>query len=242
MSAFDDALRAEIARMGELMEDALGIGLAANQVGRLRRLLVYRVEPDSPLQALVNPEIDWRSKDQETFEEGCLSLRGVMVDVERPIHVRVRARDGYGERDPRRGVGPRGARHPARDGPSRRRPDPRPRAARPAPRGDAHAARARRRGGLTALPCAASTSGPRTSRPACLRRLAQTPHRPQLVVTRPDRPAGRGRKLAAAAGRRRPRASSASSSFQPETSTTTRRARASPPPSPTCCCCAPTAR
>jgi peptide deformylase len=98
VTVFDDALRAEIARMAELMDGALGIGLAANQVGRLRRLLVYRVEPDSPVQALVNPEIDWRSKEQEVFEEGCLSLAGVAVDVERPIHVRVRAQDGDGEK------------------------------------------------------------------------------------------------------------------------------------------------
>lgn len=97
VSVFDDALRAEIARMGGLMDDALGIGLASNQVGRLRRLLVYKVEPDSPAQALVNPEIEWSSKDEEVFEEGCLSLQGVLVDVERPVHVRVRAQDGHGE-------------------------------------------------------------------------------------------------------------------------------------------------
>src|SRR5262245_8101433 len=97
ITVFDDALRTEIARMAQLMDDALGIGLAANQVGRLRRLLVYRVEPDSPVQALVNPQIDWRSKEQEVFEEGCLSLLGVAVDVERPIHVRVSAHDGDGE-------------------------------------------------------------------------------------------------------------------------------------------------
>ena len=83
--------------MGELMDDALGIGLAATQVGVLRRLLVYRVEPDSPVNALVNPEIEWRCKEQEVIEEGCLSLPGVHVDVERPVHVRVRAQDGDGE-------------------------------------------------------------------------------------------------------------------------------------------------
>ena len=97
VSRFDDDLRAEIARMGGLMEDSLGVGLASNQIGRLRRLLVYKVEPDSPLQALINPEIDWSSKDEEVFEEGCLSLQGVSLDVERPIHVRVRARDEHGE-------------------------------------------------------------------------------------------------------------------------------------------------
>jgi peptide deformylase len=97
VTVFDDALREEIERMGSLMHDSLGIGLAANQVGRLRRLLVYRVEDDSPIQALVNPELEWSSKDTEVFEEGCLSLPRVHVDVERPIHVRVRARDAAGE-------------------------------------------------------------------------------------------------------------------------------------------------
>ncbi len=94
---FDDALKAEIAHMALLMSDSLGIGLAANQVGKLRRLLVYRVEEDSPVQALVNPELEWASKDQEWFEEGCLSLPRVHVDVERPIHVRVRAFDEHGD-------------------------------------------------------------------------------------------------------------------------------------------------
>jgi len=95
---FDDDLRGEIARMGVLMHDAYGIGLAATQVGILHRVLVYRVEPDSPVNALVNPEIEWSSKDQEWAEEGCLSLPAVHVDVERPVHVRVRAQDEHGER------------------------------------------------------------------------------------------------------------------------------------------------
>jgi peptide deformylase len=94
---FDGALRDEVERMGTLMHDALGIGLAATQVGVPHRLLVYRVEPDSPVNALVNPEIEWSSKDAETMEEGCLSLPNVHVDVERPIHVRVRALDAEGE-------------------------------------------------------------------------------------------------------------------------------------------------
>ena len=93
----DDALRAEIVRMGHLMNDALGVGLAATQVGVLHRLLVYRVQQQSPVAALINPEIDWRSKDEEIAEEGCLSLPAVLVDVERPVHVRVRALNEYGE-------------------------------------------------------------------------------------------------------------------------------------------------
>jgi peptide deformylase len=97
VEVFDERLREEVARMGRLMSDALGIGLAATQLGVAHRLLVYRVEPDSPVNALVNPEIEWTSRDEETFEEGCLSLPGVIVDVERPVHVRVRARDERGE-------------------------------------------------------------------------------------------------------------------------------------------------
>jgi len=94
---FDDALREEIRRMGVLMHDSIGIGLAAPQVGVSHRLLVYRVEPDSPVQPLVNPEVEWCSREQETMEEGCLSLPGVHVDVERPLHVRVTAQDDRGE-------------------------------------------------------------------------------------------------------------------------------------------------
>src|SRR6476620_7377839 len=94
---FDVALRDEVGRMGVLMNDALGIGLAATQIGVPHRVLVYRVEHDSPVNALVNPEIEWSSKDSEVMEEGCLSLPTVHVDVERPIHVRVRACDEHGD-------------------------------------------------------------------------------------------------------------------------------------------------
>ena len=82
--------------MGELMDDALGIGLAATQLGVMHRVLVYRVDPDAPLGVLVNPEIEWRGEEVETLEEGCLSLPGVGVEVERPVHVRVRAQDENG--------------------------------------------------------------------------------------------------------------------------------------------------
>jgi peptide deformylase len=94
---FDEELREEVRRMGQLMHDALGIGLAAPQVGVSHRVLVYRVEPDSPVNALINPEIEWSGEETEVIEEGCLSLPAVHVDVERPVHVRVRAKDEYGE-------------------------------------------------------------------------------------------------------------------------------------------------
>jgi peptide deformylase len=94
---FDDALAEEVARMGQLMSDALGVGLAATQLGVMHRLLVYRAGPDAPFVAVVNPQLEWTSDEQETAEEGCLSLPGVAVDVDRPIHVRVNARDETGE-------------------------------------------------------------------------------------------------------------------------------------------------
>jgi peptide deformylase len=94
---FDDALREEIGRMATLMHDSMGIGLAATQVGTLHRVLVYRVEHDSPVNALINPELEWSGKEKEWMEEGCLSLPGVHVDVERPVNVRVRAHDPQGE-------------------------------------------------------------------------------------------------------------------------------------------------
>jgi peptide deformylase len=94
---FDDALREEVRRMGQLMHDALGIGLAATQLGVMHRVLVYRVEPEAPVAALVNPVLEWSGTEQEALEEGCLSLPGVLVDVERPVYVRVRAFDEYGD-------------------------------------------------------------------------------------------------------------------------------------------------
>jgi peptide deformylase len=97
VEVFDDELRAEVARMGGLMHDSLGIGLAATQVGILHRLLVYRVEPHAPVNALVNPVIEFSSEDEEWAEEGCLSLPAVHVEVERPVFVRVRAQDEHGD-------------------------------------------------------------------------------------------------------------------------------------------------
>ncbi len=94
---FDSELLDEVQRMSVLMHDALGVGLAAPQVGISHRVIVYRVESGSPAIALVNPEIEWSSRDQEISEEGCLSLPLVHVDVERPVAVLVRARDEYGE-------------------------------------------------------------------------------------------------------------------------------------------------
>jgi peptide deformylase len=94
---FDDALRDQVRRMGQLMSDALGIGLAATQVGLMNRVLVYRVEADGPIAAVVNPRLEWAGDEREVMEEGCLSLPGVLVEVDRPVHVRVRAQDEHGD-------------------------------------------------------------------------------------------------------------------------------------------------
>ena len=94
---FDEGLREQVARMGAIMSDALGVGLAAPQLGVSQRLFVYRVGHEAPLTAVVNPEVEWWSEEEEPLEEGCLSLPGVHVDVDRPIHVRVRAQDEHGD-------------------------------------------------------------------------------------------------------------------------------------------------
>ncbi|MGO9321104.1 MAG: peptide deformylase [Solirubrobacteraceae bacterium] len=94
---FDDDLKAEVQRMGELMHDALGVGLAATQLGVLHRVLVYKAYVDDPVTALVNPVLEWMSEELELGDEGCLSLPGVHVEVERHAQVRVRALDEAGE-------------------------------------------------------------------------------------------------------------------------------------------------
>jgi peptide deformylase len=94
---FDEGLRSQVARMAGLMKDAIGVGLAAPQLGISQRLFVYRLGQDAPLTAVVNPEIEYSGEDRDVLEEGCLSIPGVLVDVERPLHVRVRAQDEAGE-------------------------------------------------------------------------------------------------------------------------------------------------
>jgi peptide deformylase len=94
---FDRTLEREVERMGVLMHDALGVGLAATQLGVLHRVLVYRAYSEDPLTVLVNPVLEWESEERESAEEGCLSLPGVHVEVERAARVRVRAQDEHGE-------------------------------------------------------------------------------------------------------------------------------------------------
>lgn len=97
ISSFDTDLEAEAERMIGVMHGAMGIGLAATQIGSMRRMLVFQTGPDANPTALVNPVLEWSSDDLVTAEEGCLSLPKVTVDVERPMHARVSASDTHGE-------------------------------------------------------------------------------------------------------------------------------------------------
>ena len=95
---FGPDLQAEAERMIDLMHDAMGVGLAATQLGVLKRVLVFQAGPDASPGAIVNPVIEWASGgDVATAAEGCLSLPRVIVEVERPLHVRVSGSDPTGE-------------------------------------------------------------------------------------------------------------------------------------------------
>jgi peptide deformylase len=90
---FDGALEAEVERMTGLLEDVLGAGLAATQLGVMHRVFVFRAEPDAPVEVFVNPVLEWSGEERETDEEGCLSIPDVWIDVERALRVRMRGFD-----------------------------------------------------------------------------------------------------------------------------------------------------
>lgn len=97
IAEFGPQLAREAERMVAIMHDAMGVGLAATQLGVLHRLLVFQAGPDARATAVVNPELEWLSGELATAEEGCLSLPGIGVDVERSLHARVRGSDIGGE-------------------------------------------------------------------------------------------------------------------------------------------------
>ncbi|MCW2975020.1 MAG: peptide deformylase [Actinomycetia bacterium] len=94
---FDAELRSLVERMKRLMNDARGVGLAATQVGVLQRLFVFQPAEDADAVALVNPEIVERSDETDVEDEGCLSIQGILVPVERSLAVTVVGRDENGE-------------------------------------------------------------------------------------------------------------------------------------------------
>ena len=94
---FDDDLARLADKMAHLMHDARGVGLAATQVGVLQRLFVFQASDEDEVTAIVNPEITERSPDTEVADEGCLSLQGVLVPVERAVAVTMEGQDLKGE-------------------------------------------------------------------------------------------------------------------------------------------------
>jgi peptide deformylase len=97
VSEFGDLLAGEAERMIAIMRDALGVGLAATQLGVLRRLLVFQAGADATPTAVANPRVEWLSDELASAEEGCLSLPGIGVDVERSLYARVSGQDVRGE-------------------------------------------------------------------------------------------------------------------------------------------------
>jgi peptide deformylase len=94
---FSDDLRALVERMGRVMEDASGVGLAATQLGLLRRVLVFRADEDDDLGVLINPIVVEHSEETTSDGEGCLSLPDVHVPVERFSTIVVEGKDAAGE-------------------------------------------------------------------------------------------------------------------------------------------------
>src|SRR5215210_1168743 len=92
---FGPELETLVERMTQLMRDAHGVGLAANQVGIIRRLFVFQRDEENVV-AVVNPVITERSEELETDDEGCLSLQGVTVPVERTLRLTLEGRDEHG--------------------------------------------------------------------------------------------------------------------------------------------------
>ena len=95
----DDSVPDLVERMTDLMHEAGGVGLAAPQVGILRRVVVYQTDEEAPPRALVNPRLVAQSEEREAGEEGCLSLgaASVVVEVERAARVTVEASSPEGE-------------------------------------------------------------------------------------------------------------------------------------------------
>ena len=93
---FDDDLRRLVDRMTVLMHEAQGVGLAATQVGVLRRLFVFEPDEDGP-RAIVNPVVVEKGDETESDNEGCLSLQGVKVPVERSTRIVLEGKDPNGD-------------------------------------------------------------------------------------------------------------------------------------------------
>jgi peptide deformylase len=95
VTSFDDDLQRLVTRMRQLMHDARGVGLAATQVGILQRVFVFQKAEDDVV-AVVNPTLTELSDETEIEDEGCLSLQGVTMPVERHLRVTLEGKDPEG--------------------------------------------------------------------------------------------------------------------------------------------------
>ncbi len=98
LSDFNDALEDLIERMKEDMYDEDGIGLAAPQIGESVRLIItdHTAGEQEPM-VFVNPEITWFSEEKSDYDEGCLSIPGINVLINRPSSISVKAQDIEGK-------------------------------------------------------------------------------------------------------------------------------------------------
>ena len=94
---FDNGLAKLVERLQHLLHDANGLGLAATQIGVLQRVFVFQPHPEGELQALVNPQLIEPSEEKVSDDEGCLSLQGVVIPVERHERLVVEAKTPTGE-------------------------------------------------------------------------------------------------------------------------------------------------
>jgi peptide deformylase len=96
VESYDEELHELVERMKLLMHDAVGVGLACTQVGILKRLFVCTIEEGRDV-AIANPQIVERSEETDVADEGCLSLQGVLVPVERNVAVTIVGQDESGK-------------------------------------------------------------------------------------------------------------------------------------------------
>jgi peptide deformylase len=97
VESFDDDLQRLIERLNNLLRDANGLGLAATQVGVLRRVFIFLPDPEQEPVALINPRVAQSSDENVSEDEGCLSLQGVVIPVERHERLTIEASNPQGE-------------------------------------------------------------------------------------------------------------------------------------------------
>ncbi len=97
VEGFDEELARLVERLEQLLHDANGLGLAATQIGVLRRVFIFQPDPEQEPVALVNPRQAEASDERAEDQEGCLSLQGVVIPVERHERLTVEASDPQGK-------------------------------------------------------------------------------------------------------------------------------------------------